>query len=170
MPILHKTVDGGALSNYFNDEKGFREVKMVMLNSDAVAVLERGLIEKYPDFRQSLDKSMSTEALKITGDSRFVYPLHVQFELTDGCNLICDYCYRDAIQEYKRAKFVDWPKLRNLLSELRDAGMSEIGITGGEATLHPQFASILAYAATNFEHVELIYRTARRHLCWKTQS
>jgi len=153
---LHKIIEGGVLSHYFNDKIGFREVERIFLNSDAVTVLEKGMLDEHPRFKRLLSKKIPLENIQISGNSTFIYPLHIQVEITDGCNLHCEYCYRNANANFRSSKFISWTKLRKALSKLKKAGMTELGITGGEATLHPDFADILAYATKNFEHVELI--------------
>ncbi len=156
MLILHKNLGGGELSNYFNDKEGFREVKRIFLNADAVYVLENKLLDDYPEFKLSLKNAMSINKIRVTGDAHFIYPLHIQVEITEACNLHCDYCYRNANSDIRHSKYISWPKLKGLLSELKKTGMTELGITGGEATLHPDFPNILRYALENFEQVELI--------------
>lgn len=154
--MSHKFVGGGELLYYFNDEKGFREVKRLFVNSDAVVILENRLLDKYPEFRSSIKKVMPINNIKITGNENFIYPIHIQVEITEACNLHCEYCYRGSNSDIKHSKYISWPKLRHLLSDLKRAGMTEIGITGGEATLHPNFSEILRYVCKNFEQVELI--------------
>lgn len=155
MAVLHKTIAGGVLSEFFNDEKGFREVKRAIVNRDGVTVIENGLLGRYPGFANSITGMMNLDGLQITGSSRFVYPQHMQIEVTDGCNLHCEYCYMNAGLDFD-STIVPWAKLQHVLSQLKEAGLAEIGITGGEATLHPDFNHILAYCARSFELIELI--------------
>jgi MoaA/NifB/PqqE/SkfB family radical SAM enzyme len=67
------------------------------------------------------------------------------FELTNICNLHCDYCLRDEDALYhSRAVFMSTDLLRQIISDVRDvAGITEVAFTGGEPTLHPDFAEII---------------------------
>jgi len=66
-------------------------------------------------------------------------------ELTNICNLHCGYCLRDEDALYHSpARFFPIPLLRKIAQEGRDAvGISHISFTGGEPTLHPQFAEAI---------------------------
>jgi len=70
-------------------------------------------------------------------------------ELTNICNLHCGYCLRDDEALYHSpANFFPIPLLREIARAGREAiGLSEISFTGGEPTLHPQFAEAIAVVA-----------------------
>lgn len=72
-------------------------------------------------------------------------PRRLTVELTNSCNLHCGYCLRDEDALYHtRAQFLPVDFLRRVIRESRDtAGIAEINFTGGEPSLHPQFAEIL---------------------------
>lgn len=74
-------------------------------------------------------------------------PYKVFLELTYNCNLRCPHCY---IQEdlNKREKFRDKKEILNLIDEMEKQGVVELNITGGEATLHPDFLEIIRYATS----------------------
>jgi radical SAM protein with 4Fe4S-binding SPASM domain len=71
-------------------------------------------------------------------------PLYVWIELTRRCNLSCPHCYieggaaRD--NEMPTAEFV------RLLDEMAEMGVWGVVLTGGEPTLHPDFAQLVNYA------------------------
>lgn len=66
-------------------------------------------------------------------------------ELTNSCNLHCPYCLRDEDALYHhRAEFIPVELVRSILRQARDvAGITEVGFTGGEPTLHPHFAELI---------------------------
>ena len=72
-------------------------------------------------------------------------PRRLTVELTNSCNLHCGYCLRDEDALYHtRAQFLPLEFLRRVIRESRDAaGVAEINFTGGEPSLHPQFAELI---------------------------
>lgn len=70
-------------------------------------------------------------------------------ELTNRCNLHCDYCVRDDEALHRAAaQFFPLALLRRIIAEAREVvGINYVSFTGGEPTLHPQFAEILALIA-----------------------
>lgn len=75
------------------------------------------------------------------------YKFHVQFHITNRCNLKCRHCY-----EGKQGKIVEWDyhdfedaieKLWTCFAKWNVIG--EISLIGGEPTLHPQFFEIVEY-------------------------
>lgn len=70
-------------------------------------------------------------------------------ELTNICNLHCGYCLRDEDALYHTpAKFFPISLLQEIARHGREAvRLSHISFTGGEPTLHPQFAEAIAAIA-----------------------
>jgi sulfatase maturation enzyme AslB (radical SAM superfamily) len=66
-------------------------------------------------------------------------------ELANICNLHCSYCFRSEDNLYNNhAEFFPLELLRRIVSEARRAAhITHVNFTGGEPTLHPQFAQIL---------------------------
>jgi sulfatase maturation enzyme AslB (radical SAM superfamily) len=79
-------------------------------------------------------------------------------ELTNICNLHCSYCLRDEEALYhSRAVFLTPEFLERLIVEARQAmGITLVSFTGGEPTLHPQFARVLEIAESNALQVGFI--------------
>lgn len=78
-------------------------------------------------------------------DSGFTF--HVQFHITNACNLRCKHCY-----EGKQTKCVHWDfqefksAIDKLWSSFQKWGVKgEISLIGGEPTLHPDFDKIVRY-------------------------
>lgn len=72
-------------------------------------------------------------------------------ELTNICNLHCSYCLRDEDALYHSpANFLTPEFLERIIIEAREVmGITRLAFTGGEPTLHPQFARILEIAQAN---------------------
>lgn len=65
----------------------------------------------------------------------------IAFHITDRCQLNCDHCLRDP---QLKAKDVDVALVDRVLAEARRVyDPHEVGLTGGEPTLHPQFYEIV---------------------------
>lgn len=64
----------------------------------------------------------------------------IGIELTNACNLRCKHCLRDFSSE---EKYFSLPLLKKILKEAKKFRTSEISFTGGEPTLHPDFANII---------------------------
>ena len=73
-------------------------------------------------------------------------PVRLTVELTNVCNLHCSYCMRDEDALYHtKANFFPAELLRRVLRGARETyGIDYISFTGGEVTLHPRFAEIVA--------------------------
>ena len=65
-------------------------------------------------------------------------------EITDKCNLHCDYCCRNC--ESSNNHFLDLAVIEKLLSSSANCGASTVAISGGEPLLHPQIYEIVNLA------------------------
>lgn len=65
----------------------------------------------------------------------------IRLELTNQCNLFCKHCFKHnrATPEYLPLKTI-----LEILKKAKPYGVREIGLTGGEPTLHPQFEDIIS--------------------------
>jgi sulfatase maturation enzyme AslB (radical SAM superfamily) len=82
----------------------------------------------------------------------------LSIELTNICNLHCSYCLRDEDALYNSdANFLSPDFLERIISEAQQVmGITNLVFTGGEPTLHPQFARILEIAESNGVRVGLV--------------
>src|SRR6201988_4835989 len=73
----------------------------------------------------------------------------ITVELANICNLHCSYCFRAEDNLYSNhAEFFPLDLLRRVIKEASEAaGIKKIIFTGGEPTLHPQFADSLSVVA-----------------------
>jgi MoaA/NifB/PqqE/SkfB family radical SAM enzyme len=76
-------------------------------------------------------------------------PHRLSVELANICNLHCSYCFRSEENLYStHAEFFPLELLRRVIDEAREAAnITRVNFTGGEPTLHPQFAAILETVA-----------------------
>lgn len=88
---------------------------------------------------------------------------NITIELTNVCNLHCSYCIRDEDALHKtRARFFPLDLLHRIIVGAREAyGLSYVTFTGGEVTLHPQFAEIVEMVAN--ENLQLGFVTNGWH-------
>ena len=72
-------------------------------------------------------------------------PRRLSVELANICNLHCSYCFRADENLYSpHAEFFPVDLLRRIISEARTViNITQVNFTGGEPTLHPQFAAAL---------------------------
>jgi len=86
------------------------------------------------------------ETLRRLQTGERVWPLHVEMDLSDQCNLRCAWCrFADRLGEAT----VDLPFARSVLDQLRAVGVRAVTFSGGgEPTLCPAFATIARYAAS----------------------
>ena len=87
------------------------------------------------------------------------YPLHLQLESTDACNLNCTTCSRDILIE--KSSLLKTQYWRGIIDEMRPTNINVSGI--GEPFLHPDIYEIITYAktrgavvncATNFTRIQ----------------
>ena len=86
------------------------------------------------------------------------YPVHIQLEVTDACNLHCTTCSRDVIVQ--KPSVLPEETWKRVIDELAPTNINVSGI--GEPFLHPQIFEVIRYAkergaaincATNFTRV-----------------
>ena len=86
------------------------------------------------------------------------YPVHMQLESTDACNLNCTTCSRDVIVD--KASILREEQWKRIIDEMKPTNLNVSGI--GEPFLHPKIFEIIRYAklrgasvncATNFTRI-----------------
>jgi MoaA/NifB/PqqE/SkfB family radical SAM enzyme len=97
-------------------------------------------------------------------------PQRLTIELTNICNLHCSYCLRDEDALYHQpATFFSLEFLQRILREAREAtGIKRVTFTGGEPTLHPQFAEIISAATTEQLDVSFVTNGWNFEKIWPT--
>ncbi len=72
----------------------------------------------------------------------YKYPLTaLSIELTNFCNLRCKHCYGEFSKNVS-IEYISFEHIQNILEELGGLHTKKIALTGGEATLHPDFINI----------------------------
>ncbi len=74
-------------------------------------------------------------------------PLHIQWHITNLCNLRCAHCYQE---DFSKERDLDWEGLKRvsdtIFATLSEWGQSAcIHLTGGEPLLKPEWMSLLQY-------------------------
>ncbi|MFH0752460.1 MAG: radical SAM protein [archaeon] len=158
MSYLVKTPSFCYFIKYFNDSLGFRESKITTVNKSAAKEIEsHKKIRGSSKFMCDLEKKgFDIDNIVTKGSFERLFPLHIQLELTNNCNLSCDYCYRDSNYNNANSDYIDLDKLKKFLLKFKRQGLLEVGVTGGEPTLHPEFVHLMKFIIKNFELVELV--------------
>ena len=69
----------------------------------------------------------------------------LEFEITGRCQLACIHCYADSgpTGDHGTMTEANW---RELISDARRLGVSQLQLIGGEPTMHPRFTQLLRHA------------------------
>lgn len=87
------------------------------------------------------------------------YPIHLQLESTDACNLNCTTCSRDVI--VTKASLLKTEYWKRIIDEMRPSNINVSGI--GEPFLHPDIYDIIAYAKNKGATVNCATNFTRLH-------
>lgn len=120
-------------------------------NSGYGLELDRTLLEDSPQTLASGRLTRKQLLQKLSSGDEY-YPIAVHWELLDKCNLACPFCY---IVGHSNNRVVRFNSIRHHLSDLIDAGLLFCTLTGGEATIHPDFVEIYRYLKNNGVLVDL---------------
>ena len=69
-------------------------------------------------------------------------PLYLSWEILDKCNFACPFCY---IVGHSNNKIVRFSQIQPTLKRLIEKGLLFCTLTGGEATIHPDFEEIYTF-------------------------
>ena len=101
----------------------------------------------------------SQRTSRVTGSRTAFYPPHMTIELTEGCNLRCEYCYRES--DATKLSHMPTEELLGLIEKLWAAGLRTVELTGGEPTVHRDFRKILAFCTEKFQMVGVLTNGTR---------
>ncbi len=93
-------------------------------------------------FKRALRYMRTLREMIRRGEEVKQYPLHIQMESTDACNLHCTSCSRDMLVD--RAKLLTRDQWKGVIDEVRPTNLNVSGI--GEPFLHPDLLEIVRYA------------------------
>ncbi|MCB1914440.1 MAG: radical SAM protein [Rhodocyclaceae bacterium] len=78
--------------------------------------------------------------------NQFAAPTLIDFQITDYCELACPQCYASSVAG---GRHVDWDDACLAFARMREAGVCQVAIGGGEPLRHPLLAEILAEVRAN---------------------
>lgn len=99
-----------------------------------------------------VDEKKSKRFNIITHSEKYA-PDRLQFEITNNCNLFCRNCYKNANNKMN-GTFLEINYFKEVLDAL-SFNLSEIGLTGGEPLLHPDFSNIVKLARKRCSTLEI---------------
>jgi len=122
---------------YFGYIAGYPEGEIILTKPSAGPLLEQGAP------RAALEPHL-LETLEVREPFHLHTPPLVWLELTRRCNLTCLHCYIEGGEA--RENEMPASELYRLLDEFADMGVWAVALTGGEPTLHPEFANLVRHA------------------------
>lgn len=137
------------LKRYDVDEGEFRaDLQMILDQWKECGIVEDSL----PERRASMEGSIADDVTDIEVYDKMYQaaiqkkePFKVYFEITHECNLRCHHCYiQETIRRHEKV-FLEKGIILKAIDELKEMGVHEIVITGGECTLHKDFLEIIRY-------------------------
>ncbi|MBS3809033.1 MAG: radical SAM protein, partial [Desulfobacterales bacterium] len=90
-------------------------------------------------------------------------PAYIQFYPTVGCNMSCSFCFNRSLPEIPDALPEDVEKIA---STCRRLGIAHIDFLGGEPTLHPELASLVAVICQHGLRITLSSNGTRPEALW----
>jgi len=137
-----------ARTTIYHSLLGFAAGKMAAENKMTFAMVKK-VYKEYPIFRKVLNPTLklflrSIEEYGLTMPQRLSAPLLVEFEITNKCNLACKHCYANAGKEFENE--LSTKEAKNVLNQLKGAGVPIVCFTGGEPLLRDDFFDLLKYA------------------------
>lgn len=92
--------------------------------------------------------------VRVTGNSRAYIPIAATLQLTNVCNLTCDFCY--AASGRALPNELDTHEWRDALERMAGAGVIGVNLSGGEPTIARHFKQILTFAGVAFDTVNVV--------------
>ncbi len=71
-------------------------------------------------------------------------PAHVDFNVTNGCNLACSHCHSSSGDKLPRELHID--EVKDVVTQLHEMGVLTIAFAGGEPFIRKDILSILEHA------------------------
>lgn len=118
---------------------------------DAVSFLQAAERTGMIDARETPAK---LSGVRVCGSFDHFYPEHTTVELTNNCDLFCRHCYRSSSAQAEL--FIDRGPLLRYLEDFYAHGGAIVELTGGEATLHPDFFTIAEWCHGHMKTVGLL--------------
>jgi len=122
---------------YFGYIAGYPDGDIVLTLPSAGPLLETGAP------REAIEPHLLS-SLEVQEPFHLNTPPLIWLELTRRCNLTCSHCYIDGGDA--RENEMPTSEFYRLLDEFADMGVWAVAFTGGEPTLHPDFANLVRHA------------------------
>ncbi len=113
--------------------------------------LDKTLVQSANQSNRSINFTRKQLLQSLASEDEY-YPISIHWELLDKCNLACPFCY---IVGHSNSRVVRFRDIEQQLSEIVDAGLLFCTLTGGEATIHPDFVEIYGYLRSRGVLVDL---------------
>lgn len=132
--ILHLIIEGNTIEDISNELKSKYKIKVESREEIDKVLID--FVNKNLDVFE-IDNKVITN-YKITGKKNYFFPSRIQIDITSFCNLFCPFCYKNSNENSNHLNIINLAQLLNFLNH----GLYQIGLTGGEPTIHPQFIEI----------------------------
>lgn len=100
--------------------------------------------------------SLQSRSINVYGSPNKFFPKEVAIELTDMCNYLCPFCYKNATWNGSHMTMDTVNRINQQIGE----NVHNILLTGGEPTIHPHFAEIIRIF-TEYASVHIITNGSR---------
>lgn len=82
------------------------------------------------------------------------FPLHVDLESSNECNMSCPMCYRELM---KKRGFMDWGLFKKAIDECAENNVFSVRLSWrGETLTHPHINEMIAYASKKIKNVSFL--------------
>jgi radical SAM protein with 4Fe4S-binding SPASM domain len=111
---------------------------------------ERGLLQELKATLPSTDRTFrvvenfAPQARSLTG--LLSSPILVDWQITERCGMGCPQCYASSIP---KGKDVSWEDALLAVEQMREAGVCQVALGGGEPVLHPRLDELLELIREN---------------------
>lgn len=132
-------IDGGELSHISRKYEKFLESgkdRQVTHDYDGSTAIEKGVVTTF----NNQDGVKVRYNMEGDGEVYLSVPELVDIKITDYCPYGCSYCYQNSTEQGLHA---DYDKLVSMIELMKEKGVFELAIGGGEPTLHPRFHDII---------------------------
>lgn len=155
-----KQDDYDSMVNWFYDYEEYERTQKDMYK-DGYDRVEQ-LLSNYDALLQEQQNAITGWKLSKQYYERMMYP-NPQLSITDACQLKCKHCYNQLFERENKflslddIKMIDEKVIRvsNIMGNTCNY-MSTVIITGGEPTLHPQFADIIYHYINKVNRIAIL--------------
>lgn len=132
-------IEGGDLSSISSKYENFLKLgkeRQVIHDYDSSTAIEKGVVTTF-NYNDGVKVRYNMEG---NGEVYLSVPELVDIKITDYCPYGCSYCYQNSTEQGLHA---DYDKLVSMIEFMKEKGVFELAIGGGEPTLHPRFHDII---------------------------